>query len=341
MPPRKRKAAATTGSAKKEGAATTGGKKRKTSRSEGPSRELERGHMYILFRPKVGVEEAHSYKDVQRMYIWLAPEKVKLADGKAHPFHTPPVGEVKEEKSAAAEEEKKAGETKAPPTTKGKHRLLIVPRKRLPGHTHREQEWAFVDEVGDDVGPINEHLGKISYHTQTRGDRTIEEARVIAECTYVIVEHGNVTNLVYELIEPPKVDAVQKAFNIEKEGVLMIQVKNPHRESATREGQPMGLKEKEKPKYPKELQKHFEGIRVAEVKFTNLWPQMLDYKGTELLLLGMHEKPTEEVGKRVVEELEKMSEEDMVKSDKEAVHKIQKETGLETKPVLHSLEAGK
>ncbi|GKF59825.1 hypothetical protein Tco_0176611, partial [Tanacetum coccineum] len=34
----------------------------------------EKGEIYFFYRPKVEKEEAHSYDDVQRMYIVLRPE---------------------------------------------------------------------------------------------------------------------------------------------------------------------------------------------------------------------------------------------------------------------------
>ncbi|GKE31306.1 hypothetical protein Tco_1450628 [Tanacetum coccineum] len=39
-----------------------------------PDVEIQASEIYFFYRPKVEKEEAHSYDDVQRMYIVLRPE---------------------------------------------------------------------------------------------------------------------------------------------------------------------------------------------------------------------------------------------------------------------------
>lgn len=67
---------------------------------------MEKGIIYFFFRPKVAVDHAESIDDVQRSYIVLRPLPLgaKLNDGK--------VGDSDRESH---------------------HRLIAVPKKRLPG----------------------------------------------------------------------------------------------------------------------------------------------------------------------------------------------------------------
>jgi len=139
-----------------------------------------------------------------------------------------------------------------------KHRLLVVPTKKLPTNNVRapqsvaihsalvaarsvplftaelgaqsltslfflvaffpSRSWAFVEEVGSNIEAIKGHIGEFHYHTQTRGDRTNAAARIVAECLYEIVKQGDHTYLFYELEFPHEVTDVQKAFNIQQEG---------------------------------------------------------------------------------------------------------------------------
>jgi len=48
-------------------------KSRETAVTDRVNEILERGDIYFLYRPRVGAEEAHGLKDVERFYIVLKP----------------------------------------------------------------------------------------------------------------------------------------------------------------------------------------------------------------------------------------------------------------------------
>jgi len=159
----------------------------------------------------------------------------------------------------------------------------------------------FVDVVSDTVDGIKEAIGEFHYQTKTRGERTTHAALIAGEAIYEIASDGQQTYFLYELELPHEPEEVQKTFNIQKEAILMMQVKNPHASGVNREGvYTAGLKGKEKPVYPASLQARFKGVRVPETKFTSLHPAMLDYKGTELLVLGVKHSPQEKIGNQTI-----------------------------------------
>ena len=132
---------------------------------------LERGHIFFFYRPKVMLQSASNLDEVQRMYLLLKP-------------------------------------TKGVSTGEGKPRLLIVAKKHLPsaeGHGRKETLWAFVrkvrvqaackraawlprpdracvawwvTQVAADEKDVIKELEAEDYHTQTRGERHVEPARL-------------------------------------------------------------------------------------------------------------------------------------------------------------------
>jgi len=387
---------AAAGAASPRGGKGKGRGKGKSKAAPEPERALplERGHFFVLFRPKVDAEEVHSLGEVQKMYLWLSPEKVRMADHVTHPLGSGASGEgtaaaaaeggggggspqqrkhkleeagegetaaaaaaggaqesasprkskrVKTAPVKADEAEQKVSTVRVPHIQPGrplhpdakkvpaKHRLLLVPTKRFPTTNVRAPHWAFVEEVGDSVDAIKKHIGEFHYHTATRGDRTNAAARIIAEGVYEICKEEKHTYLFYELEFPHDITEVQHAFNIQKEGVILIQVKNPHSSNANRYGDVVaGLSSKAKPEYPAELQEHFKGIRVKETKFASLEPGMLNYKGTELLLLGVKAAPKALLGAEEVEWLEKVAdlEARQAPSEKDEEKVLEKMTGV-------------
>lgn len=59
--------------------------------------------------------------------------------------------------------------------------MQILASKKLPSHTERSQTWAFVDVASENIEDINDALGYSHYKTETRGERTVESARIVAE----------------------------------------------------------------------------------------------------------------------------------------------------------------
>lgn len=68
---------------------------------------------------------------VQNFFMWLAPERVELADHVAHPLG----GEVPKA------ERRKHRATPLAAAIPPKHRLLILPSKQMPSMEHRQPHW--------------------------------------------------------------------------------------------------------------------------------------------------------------------------------------------------------
>ncbi|KAF9316342.1 hypothetical protein BG003_002068 [Podila horticola] len=248
-------------------------------------RVLEKGQVYFFYRPKIDVDQPSGPEDVQKLYLLLSPDEA--------------IGRLKtSEISSANNASKSSGNDKA------HHRLIIVPRKSLPkkAKTYNQpgsRNWAFVDVASTDLSAVEKNLGEYSYSTKTRGDRTQSAARLVAEARYELVynlDHNpHTSHFIYNLEVPVEPGPVQEAFNIEKEGQFMIQVKNPQIQTpATERGaQRFASLKGAAAKLPKHLQKKFQGIRQEEVRYRPVdTPEFLDIPYVELLLLaaGMHSK---------------------------------------------------
>jgi len=170
--------------------------KRKTPKTtEASVRDvLEKGHIYFFYRPKVDVDNARNFEDVQRLYILLWPQK-----------------ELGKEDN-------------------NKKRLIVVPKKKLPGKQNKE--FALVVRVSKDLQKFREELGPKEHETKTRGKRLVKAARPCGEGVYSIVFHGGHTHLVYVLELPKELGEVQESFNIQQEGSFIITVKNPAKPQA-------------------------------------------------------------------------------------------------------------
>jgi hypothetical protein len=169
-----------------------------------------------------------------------------------------------------------------------RYRRIVVGRKRLPDvQDSRERFWGFVDIVGERPEKIEHELEEIRYATATRGERVRPEARPAGEGIYRIVEHGNHNHLIYALELPQEPGPVQRELNIEPEASYILSVKNP--EASSPPG--VGLGTRQKFEYPERLQSMFRGRRFLPAE-----PELLDYEGVEVLLIGSSENPEEELG---------------------------------------------
>ncbi|MCW3004883.1 MAG: hypothetical protein JWQ20_4181 [Conexibacter sp.] len=90
------------------------------------------------------------------------------------------------------------------PDGRGRERLLIVGRKRLPDPSRHERAWAIVAKAAERPGELGEDLGAREYETRTRGRRTQQEARPVGEGRYVLADHDGHTHLAYTLELPPE-----------------------------------------------------------------------------------------------------------------------------------------
>lgn len=181
-----------------------------------------------------------------------------------------------------------------------KHRMVLLTKKRLPDVHSHARYWGFVEETSEEMKAVRSELGEITYSTKTRGERKIEAARPAGRGFYGIIRHGNHTHLAYVLELPEEIGEVQEAFNITKEGSYIVTVKNPTVSA------PMGLAPKEKEELPEDLLALFEDKRFAPLDP----PSFLDYKGTEIIIIGASDDLRAELGK-TGEQLEKLEEADV------------------------------
>jgi hypothetical protein len=166
----------------------------------------------------------------------------------------------------------------------GPFRLITVGRKRLPEIRDRERNWAYVEKVARSPEEISAELARYTYETKTRGERVQPEARPAGEGVYAIVRHDKHTHLAYELDVPRSEGPVQRELKIEPRASYIVTVRNPERPWAGVPEYPIT--------YPPHLQSVFRGRRFAELDP----PELLDFEGTDLVLIGASDQPDEELG---------------------------------------------
>ncbi|KAL0484652.1 CTTNBP2 [Acrasis kona] len=254
-------------------------------------RILEMGHIYFFYRPKVGVDKVQGVQDVQRFFFILKPISANDAEAK-------------------------------------KNRLVVVGKKMMPYINQHQNKsnafWSCIDIASNNLEDLTKELTSKTYDTITKGQRTVEEVRIVGEGHYSFVRNkDNSTSLAYVLEMPQEVTPVQKAFNIEKEASYTISVKNPgnppqqqepikeedhsatfitgQRSSPNQNNQPSSGRHVSLPDHLKELFK----ANGSERTFIALNPiDFLEYEGLEMLLIGTSADLVQELGEagKIVEE---------------------------------------
>jgi hypothetical protein len=174
------------------------------------------------------------------------------------------------------------------PRNKKLYRLLVIGRKRLPDVARHEKEWVFVEKVSRNPDDIQEDLRSHEYETKTRGERVEPAARPVGEGVYALARHENHTHVAYALELPERPGPVQRELQIQREASYIVSMKNPEAPSPPE----AGLPPKEAAKYPKELHEKFHGRRFVPADP----PELLDYPGAQLLLIGASNDVREELG---------------------------------------------
>jgi hypothetical protein len=184
-----------------------------------------------------------------------------------------------------------------------RYRVIVVGAKRLPDPVGHERAWAFVAGVATRPVEVREQFQRTTYETKTRGIRVEPEARPAGEGRYAIVDHQGHTHLAYVLELPLEPGPAQRAFNIEKEASYVVAVGNP--EAPIRPG--VGLRPDRRARYPAKLFERFRGRRFIFVDT----PELLDYEGAELVLIGASNDPQGELGIELNAEHERLEEADI------------------------------
>jgi hypothetical protein len=176
-------------------------------------------------------------------------------------------------------------------------RVVVIGQKRMPEVQDESRNWGFVDLVSSRPEEIAQTFGPMVYETQTRGDRHVPGVRVAGEGVYAIARHDDHTHLAYALDEPRDPGNVQRELGIEKEASYVLTVKNP--EASSPPG--AGLEASEKAELPAELQERFRGRRFVPADP----PEFLDFRGTEVLLIGARDDVGQELGLDLESEAER------------------------------------
>ncbi|TFK56712.1 hypothetical protein OE88DRAFT_1803380 [Heliocybe sulcata] len=279
---------------------------------------IERGHIYFFYRPKVQVEEAESLDDVRNFQILLVPRPPAFA---ARDDQSKVDNEMEEDSEmkllSAGADAVPAAEPKG--QEKKKFRVITVGKKQLPdpdsggsgrgrketfwatvgsGRGRKETFWATVGTVGEDLNKLENGLGEKEYETKTRGKRHEEPARLAGRGVYAIVNDDpstpskRETHLGYHLTHPSpsELGEVQSEMRVYPASSFIIQVRNPL--APVSGGQRVGLSQGRRAEYPERIMKEVfgEGTRGRDgsgLRFSTVnRPELLDYEGAELLLIG-------------------------------------------------------
>ncbi|TFK69447.1 hypothetical protein BDN72DRAFT_796481, partial [Pluteus cervinus] len=272
-----------------------------------PDKAIERGQIYFIYRPKVGLETAGWWHDVKHFQMLLVPTtSTPLADDSNNE------------------------------SMKRRYRLITIGTKHLPPETERLEEvyWAPVSSLGDDLSELEEILGEETHETKTRGLSYNAPARLAARGAYMLVNKFNQsrfqsrweTYLGFYLSHPPPPSGlgigtlVQRAFGLVNRAMsFQIRVKNPLA-SPNREGQV----EAEPAVYPRELMSVFGCSNFAYCARI----KMLDYLRAQIILMspkvGM-EGLEEDIGRNRAKDLRDQAEVD----SKMGGEDVLKELGLD------------
>jgi hypothetical protein len=109
--------------------------------------------------------------------------------------------------------------------------------------------------------------------------------------------------LAYVLELPREPGAAQDLFDIEQEASYVIAVRNP--EAPAPPG--AGRDPQQRAHYPEELKERFKGRRFAPVEV----PDLLDYEGAEIVLIGASEDVRGELGIELATEDERVFDADI------------------------------
>jgi hypothetical protein len=154
----------------------------------------------------------------------------------------------------------------------GKHRLITLPKKILPGMHKRKKHYAFVGRVSENIDDIIAELAEQTY-TKTTGGHRKARSCVLATGVYGIFFHDGHTHLGYVIEYPTNITDLHKQFNLEQEGSYVISVKNPTAESKN-------FVKKKRPNFPSQMMGHF-----SNKEWVPLQPYFLEFPGTELMLV--------------------------------------------------------
>lgn len=181
------------------------------------------------------------------------------------------------------------------PENSSLYRLIFIGEKKLPTiESMHEKDWAMVDFVTADKQALINLLNEQTYSTQTRGERLLPAVRPAGEGVYGIIKQDRNTYLAYNLELPEKRREVQETLEIERQATYVLSIKNPE----------MPGKRSSKPvNYPPEFKEKFKNLRFISAEP----PELLNYEGTELLLIGANTDIADELREEIKEQRENIN----------------------------------
>ncbi|KAF7588557.1 hypothetical protein BBP40_005512 [Aspergillus hancockii] len=225
-----------------------------------PSNVLEKGVIYFFYRPRVNVLEPHSVDDIARSFIVLRPT---------------PLGAALDSTQGSLE-------------TGAKCRLMMLPKKKFPT-SGRERDMGFVEKAGQTMKELQENfIAGEKYETETRGERTVPEAKPYAEGVYAITSTKRASHLAYILTIPSEVGPLQEDFGLHARGSWIVQSKNPKYPG------PSYAQIPNDPEYPESVREKFQDYR-----WVPLTPEFIDYANAQFLMVG---EATDDLGKAATAE---------------------------------------
>jgi len=270
-------------------------KKHKTKGNHPPSNILEKGLIYFFFRGRVGIETPHTVTDIARSYIVMRPlpNNTSLSAG--------------------------------PIPAAGNARLLVLPKKVLP-KSRKDRFTVFVEKGNTSHDELKTFMDSNDYETKTVGTRHTPAATPVAEGVYAVTEtgerSGRTSHLAYMITIPRKLGKVQKDLGLSERGSFIASVKNPKYEGPANANLPEGPDLPQRlvsiASFPYLIMKAlllYLIIIVTDVgrlldEFRNLrWaplkPEFLDYKNTQMLLIGEGQGGLGKAGEQTEEDAEK------------------------------------
>ena len=124
------------------------------------------------------------------------------------------------------------------------------------------------------------------------------EARPVGEDRYALADHNGHTHVAYVLELPHEPGEAQELFGICREASYVVAVRNP--DAPAPPG--AGLSSRQRPDLPAEIREPFASHRFIAVNL----PDILDYAGVELVLIGASKDAERELGIRIVAEDESL-----------------------------------
>ena len=154
-------------------------------------------------------------------------------------------------------------------------RLIALPKKVLPV-SGKDKFMVFVEKAKSSFATLKEDFMSASdYATKTAGTSHTPAVTPFAEGIYAITTTGRESHLAYMTTIPNELGEVQKDVGLQESGSFVVSAKNPKFPG------PANTNLGSDPGYSEEIMSEFRDLR-----WMPLQPKLLDYEGTQFLLIG-------------------------------------------------------